>query len=343
VIRAAVLASIVTALVACGGAAASRPLSSVLPEWGPPQPGDRAPELALPSLRGDTVKLSSFRGQWVLVHFTASWCPFCDAEISHLGEIASAHARDGLVVLVVDERETLDRWRSYAKEKVSPLVQPLYDLTGEGALAFVPPHAHPEFNERADVIFDSTLLVDPDGVIRMFLMPDSAHFDPTFPDVRAELARVYGGAAGRVAGASGARVDGVLDASRVVSVSAQTSTVAPGAHGEIAVTMRIAAGYHTMSDHPSKPEYIATKITMSDAPGLQLGVAAWPPAASFDLGGESISTFEREVVARVPVDVAPRAEPGPRTVRGTLHYQACTPASCLFPTTTAFEATIDVR
>jgi peroxiredoxin len=344
-IRAAGLAVLVTAIVACHGAAAPRPASSVLPEWGPPQPGDRAPELVLPSLHGDTVRLSSLRGRWVLLHFTASWCPFCDAEIVHLGEIADARAKDGLVVLLVDERETFERWSAYAKEKVSPRVQPLYDATGNAALAFVPPRAHPEFRERADVIFDSTLLIGPDGVIRMFLMPDSVHFDPRFPDVRAELARVFDDAPGSAPAQRGERVDATFDASRVVSVTAQGCTVAPGAHGELAVTLRIAPGYHTMSDRPSKPEYIATKVTITDtdAPALTFGPAAWPPAATFDLGSESISTFEREGVARVPVDVAAEAERRPRTVRGTVRYQACTRASCLFPATTPFETTIDIR
>jgi thiol-disulfide isomerase/thioredoxin len=331
------------ALAGCHAAASPRPASSVLPEWGPPQPGDPAPELVLPSLHGSTVKLSSSRGHWVLLHFTASWCPFCDAEITHLDEIAAARAKDGLVVLVVDVREPLERWAAYAKDKVSPAVEPLYDLTGDAVLPFVPPRARPEFHERADVIFDSTLLVDPKGVVRMFLMPDSAHFDPTFPDVRAELGRIYDGAASVPPPVRVARVDGMLDASRVVSITVPPATALPGAHGEIAVTMRIAPGYHTMPDKPSKPEYIPTRIRFDDAPAMTFGSPAWPAASSFDLGGETIATFEREVVARVPFDVAAGVGRGPQTVHGTLHFQACTPASCLAPATTAFEATVVVQ
>jgi peroxiredoxin len=303
------------------------------------------PELTLPSLHGGKVALSSLRGHWVLLHFTATWCPFCDAEVSHLGDIAAARARDGLVVLLVDEREPLDRWTAYASDKVGPAVQPLYDLDGAAALAFVPPRARPEFRERADVIFDSTLLVDPDGIIRLFLMPDSAHFDPTFPDVRAELARVFDGASTgpSVARTGGGRADGLLDASHVVSVAIAPATAAAGGHGEIAVTLRIAPGYHTMSDRPSKPEYIPTALSLEPVPGLTFGAATWPAATSFDLGGESIATFEREVVAHVPVDVAPGALSGPHLVRGKLRYQACTAASCLFPATTPLEATVEVR
>jgi peroxiredoxin len=319
-----------------------RPHASVLPEWGPPQPGDAAPDFTLPTLRGGTVTLSSLRGRWVFLHFTASWCPFCDAELSHLGEIADAHAKDHLAVLVVDERESLERWSAYAAGRVAPSVEPLYDLKGEVALRFAPPRAHPEFQDRADVIFDSTLLIDPGGTIRMFLMPDSANFDPTFPDVRAELARIFGGPPVSTATASAGRVD-ASPAGQVVSVSAQPGAAAAGAHGQLAITMRIAPGYHTMSDRPSKPNYIATKIAIGEAHDLAFGETAWPPAVSFDLGGESISTFQQEAVARVPFDVAAGAGPGARPIRGTVHYQACTRASCLAPATLPFETTIEVR
>jgi peroxiredoxin len=336
------LAAVALAFAACAGPAAVRPQASVLPEWGPPQPGDTAPDFELPTLRGGTVKLSSLRGRWVLLHFTATWCPFCDAEVSHLGEIADAHAKDGLAVLLVDEREPLERWTAYAAGKVAPSVEPLYDRAGEAALRFVPPRAHPEFQERADVIFDSTLLIDPQGVIRLFLMPDSAHFDPTFPDVRTELARVFGGPPVRASAAAGGRVDAVQPG-QVVSVSAQPGAAAPGAHGELTVTMRIAPGYHTMSDRPSKPNYIATKVTLGESRDVAFGATAWPPSVPFDLGGESIATFQQEAVARVPFDVAAGAGPGLRPVHGMVHYQACTRASCLSPATLPFETTVDVR
>jgi cytochrome c biogenesis protein CcmG/thiol:disulfide interchange protein DsbE len=79
----------------------------------PPAPGSPAPSLALPSLNGETVQLSDFQGNVVLVNFWASWCAPCLAEMPRLQQWHDQHEDDGLVVLGVntlyqDSREAVE-------------------------------------------------------------------------------------------------------------------------------------------------------------------------------------------------------------------------------------------
>jgi cytochrome c biogenesis protein CcmG/thiol:disulfide interchange protein DsbE len=63
-----------------------------------------APDFTLGGLSGD-VALSSFRGQYVLLNFWATWCPPCQAEMPDLYAYYLAHQNDGFVLLGVDVEE----------------------------------------------------------------------------------------------------------------------------------------------------------------------------------------------------------------------------------------------
>jgi hypothetical protein len=90
----------------------------------------------------------------------------------------------------VDVQEEQAHWLEYAKAHVAPEVIALYDQSGDQARHFAPPGAQPSFEDRAQAVFDSTLLIDPRGRIRLFLLPNSEQFDPKFAAVRRELDRM---------------------------------------------------------------------------------------------------------------------------------------------------------
>lgn len=337
--------AIAIALTGCAAAPATNTTlpNSTRPEWGPPQPGDLAPDFDLPRTgTTGTLRLSSLRGSWVLLHFTASWCPFCDAEVGNLGKVADRFAPRGVKVLLVDVKEPLEHWTEYAKAHVAPSVTALHDLTGATAKTFAPPGAQPAFTDRADVVFDSTLIIDPKGVIRAFLLPDSAHFDPTFSAITAELDRLLGGGTTSLAGAARDPVvpkDGVVV--RIAPILPGLG--APGMRSELRIGLAIDDGFHIMSNDPSKPTYVATAIALEPVDGVTFATPVFPSPTMFALGpNDSIRTFVGSVEVRVLFDIAPSAVPGVRPVRGIVRYQACTAGNCLFPKTLPFAATIEI-
>ena len=71
------------------------------PGGSPTSVGDRAPDFSLVSLDGETVRLADLRGRPVVVHFWASWCVPCIAEVPLLRAAAEQHADDDLAIVGV--------------------------------------------------------------------------------------------------------------------------------------------------------------------------------------------------------------------------------------------------
>lgn len=72
--------------------------------------GDKAPNFKMEFTDGSSAKLSDYRGQTVMLQFTASWCGVCIKEMPHIEkEIWQEWKDDGLIVIGVDRDEPLEK------------------------------------------------------------------------------------------------------------------------------------------------------------------------------------------------------------------------------------------
>lgn len=65
--------------------------------------GNLAPDFELETLDGETVKLSDFRGERVMVNFWATWCPPCRAEIPDMQKF---HEKTDIQILAINLTDT---------------------------------------------------------------------------------------------------------------------------------------------------------------------------------------------------------------------------------------------
>ncbi len=119
--------------------------------------GQPAPDLVLPDVDGKEVKLSSFKGKYVLVDFWASWCPPCRRENPHIVRTYEKFKNKNFDILGVslDRPGQKEEWLQAIKEdnlswtQVSDLLywdSPVVSLYRINGLPY-------------------NILVDPDGIV----------------------------------------------------------------------------------------------------------------------------------------------------------------------------------
>jgi cytochrome c biogenesis protein CcmG/thiol:disulfide interchange protein DsbE len=154
-----------------------------------PQPGAIAPDFALTTLDGQTVRVSDLRGRPVLVNFWATWCPPCRAELPAL---QSAYERYGDQVTFwgVDVKESRDRVADFVPE--FGLTLPIL-LDGDGSVS---DHL---YSVRG---IPTTLFLSPDGVV------NARHVGPlTEADIDRYLAPLLDEGSSQYAGLAGREDD----------------------------------------------------------------------------------------------------------------------------------------
>ena len=113
--------------------------------------GDPAPDFELTTLSGETMRLSQFQGQPVILSIGASWCPDCRAEAPLIEQLHKDHPE--LVILLIDSKESPDAARAFVDE---------FDLTHSVLL-----DQDGKVTELYQVFAIPTdLFIDKDGILR---------------------------------------------------------------------------------------------------------------------------------------------------------------------------------
>lgn len=130
--------------------------------------GQAAPEYTATTLDGDTVALTDFLGQPVLLNIWATWCPPCRREMPDLQKLHERYGPTGLTVVGV----------SVDGRNAEPQIREFLDELGIDFLIL-----HDPRDEVSDLFaipaVPVTLLIDPDGVIRWRHMGPVTSDDPS--------------------------------------------------------------------------------------------------------------------------------------------------------------------
>jgi len=105
----AILVVILTAgLVITGCTADSEPTATV---------SNVAPDFQLQNLDGQSISLSDFKGNPVLINFWATWCGPCAFEMPYIQEIYDERSGEGLIVLAINVGESASQVEQFMQSR----------------------------------------------------------------------------------------------------------------------------------------------------------------------------------------------------------------------------------
>lgn len=146
----------------------------------------KAPGFSLNSLEGNSINLGDYNGKYVVIHIATTWCPFCNAEVTHLETLYQTYKNKNVEVLLIDVKEPAALVREKLKDKYNLTFPVLLDFNGDVAASFAPKDVLPNL-ARDEVMLASNILIDPDGNIQFMSLLDSKNFDAELTQLKERL------------------------------------------------------------------------------------------------------------------------------------------------------------
>lgn len=120
-------------------------------------------DFQLKDLNGKAVKLSDYKGKYLIVDIWGTWCPPCRAEIPHFIELLKKYQPKGLEIVGInyeggdDEKEDIEKIKKFNKEMGVPYTCVIGDEKTQKQV--------PNFQG-----FPTTLFLDKSGTVRMMIV-----------------------------------------------------------------------------------------------------------------------------------------------------------------------------
>jgi cytochrome c biogenesis protein CcmG/thiol:disulfide interchange protein DsbE len=76
------------------------------------------PDIVLPSVSGETVALSQYKGRVIMLNFWATWCPPCQMEIPDFIDLQKELGPEGLTIIGVSvDEDRISYVKAYSEER----------------------------------------------------------------------------------------------------------------------------------------------------------------------------------------------------------------------------------
>lgn len=152
---------------------------------GQPMIGESAPAFSLPSTDDKVYSLKDYNGKIVVIHFAATWCPFCNAEAPYLEQLFKDYKDKGVQVFIIDVKEDKALVnKSFQKFNFSFPV--LLDSSGRVSAMYAPKDVLPDL-AREEVPLASNLIIDKEGKVRFYSLLNTTNFDAKLVHVKEKL------------------------------------------------------------------------------------------------------------------------------------------------------------
>lgn len=131
----------------------------------------------------------------------------------------------------------------------------------------------------------------------------------------------------------------------VVKVSAPGIVVTNGSSAELSIPISIQPGYHVNANPATFDYLIATEVTVDKSDGLTFGKPIYPASEKrkFQFAEQPLAVYEGNVQIRLPLQAAPNAAKGTRSLAVHLRVQACDEEKCFPPDTLQVAPAVDLR